>query len=218
MIVLGMTTLGSRQRAEAALRPIAEASGATVDQTAAAIFRETCRRIAEAVRTVIEETINQPVYTIHELLEGRQLKPQILCVVGGPAAAMAPELARRLECEPFVPPHAESANAIGAALARTTSELTLLADTEQGTLTIAEEGLQTEIPPHFTCEDGVRMALERLREKVRGMGAAEQDIALEVLDAQEYNMVRQSRRTGKNIRVKVQIKPGIIDALSPKEG
>jgi len=95
--------------------------------------------------------------------------------------------------------------------------LTLLADTEQRLLTIAEEGFQCEIPPRFTREDAIRIALERLREKASRMGAAEQDMDLEVLEAQEYNMVREFRTAGKNIRVKVQIKPGVIGSLPPKE-
>jgi N-methylhydantoinase A/oxoprolinase/acetone carboxylase beta subunit len=217
MILLGMTDIGCRDRAAAALQPIAAAMGAGVNQAATAIFRETCRKISVAVRALIDEINNQPVYTIHELLEGRLIRPRTLYVVGGPAQAMAPELSRLLACEPCVPAHAEAANAIGAALARTTAELTLLADTEQRLLTIAEEGFQCEIPSRFTREDAIRTALAKLREKASRMGAAEQDMDLEVLEAQEYNMVREFRTTGKNIRVTVQIKPGVIGSLTPKE-
>ncbi len=46
-----------------------------VDETAEAIFRETCMQIATHVRAVIEEINNQPVYTIHEMLEGKRLNP-----------------------------------------------------------------------------------------------------------------------------------------------
>jgi len=105
------------------------------------------------------------------------------------------------------------ANAIGAALARTTAEMTLLADTERRTLTISEEGFQTTIPSRFTMEDVVRIGREKLREKVLKMGAAEEDLEIEVVEAQEFNMVRECYTTGKNIRVKVQIKPGCITNL-----
>ena len=123
------------------------------------------------------------------------------------------ELGRLLDCEPHVPIHAEVANAIGAALARTTAEMTLLADTEQRTLTIGEEGLQTTIPQRFTMEDVVRVGREKLREKVLNMGAAQEDMQIEVVEAQEFNMIREYCTTGKNIRVKVQIKPGCIANL-----
>jgi uncharacterized protein YxjI len=126
---------------------------------------------------------------------------------------MAPELGRLLDCEAHVPVHAEVANAIGTALARTTSEMTLLADTEQQTLTISEEGLRIAIPQRFTMEDAVRIGMEKLREKVLKMGAAEEDLEIEVVEAQEFNMIREYCTTGKNIRVKVQIKPGCIADL-----
>ena len=169
--------------------------------------------IAGHVRNVIEEINDQPVYTIHEMLDGKRLNPRHLYVVGGPAGLLAPELGRLLDCEAHVPVHAEVANAIGAALAKTTAELTLLADTEQRTLTICEEGLQIAIPPGFTMEDVVRIGSEKLREKVLKMGAAEEDLEIEVVEAQEFNMVREYYTTGKNIRVKVQIKPGCIADL-----
>ena len=210
MIVLGLTTLGDLNRASAALRPIAAALHCPVDEAAEAIFRETCCKIAVHVRKAIEETNNQPVYTIHEMLEGKYVKPRRLYVVGGPAESMATELGRLLGCEPHIPEHAEVANAIGAALARTTAEMTLLADTERGILTIGEEGYQTPIPTRFTSEDAIRIGREKLREKALGMGAAEEDMEIEVAEVQEFNMVREYSTAGKNIRVKVQIKPGAI--------
>jgi N-methylhydantoinase A len=185
----------------------------TILEMAAAIFRETCRKITVQVRNVIDEINNRPVYTIHELLEGRQIRPRILYVVGGPAEPMASELGRLLECEARIPLHAEVANAIGAALARTTAEITLHADTERGIMTIAEEGFQTTIPPRFTREDAIRAALAKLREKALRMGAIDEELEMEVVEAQEFNMVRDCYTTGKNIRVKVQIKPGVVSGF-----
>jgi N-methylhydantoinase A len=210
MIVLGLTAIGNRNQAAASLLPIADAMHLPIGETARVIFRETCGKIAAHVRSIVEEINNQPVYTIHELLEGRRLCPHLLYVVGGPAVPMAGELGRLLSCEPHIPAHAEVANAIGAALARTTAEMTILADTERKIMTIAEEGFQTTIPPLFTCEDAIRIGKEKLREKARIMGAKEEDMEIEVVEVQEFNMVREYSTTGKNIRVKVQIKPGAI--------
>jgi len=217
MIVLGMTVIGDAEKAAAALAPIAAALNCTVVEAARAIFDETCRKIAGHVRAVLDEINNQPVYTIHEILEGKKLNPRTLYVVGGPAGPLAPELGRLLDCEVHIPIHAEVANAIGAALARTTAEMTLLADTERQTLTIAEEGFQVPIPPDFTMEDAVRIGREKLREKVLSMGAAEEEPEIEVVEAQEFNMVREFCTTGKNIRVKVQVKPGCIADLKRGE-
>jgi N-methylhydantoinase A len=216
MIVLGMTGIGDPDKAVSAIAPLAGALHCTVGEAARAIFRETCRLIVAQVRNFIEEINNQPVYTIHEMLDGKRLNPRLLYVVGGPSGILAPELGRLLDCEPHIPVHAEVANAIGAALARTTAEMTLLADTERRTLTIGEEGLQIPIPSGFTMDDVVRIGREKLREKVLKMGAAQEDLEIEVVEAQEFNMIREYSTIGKNIRVKVQIKPGCIADL--KEG
>jgi N-methylhydantoinase A len=216
MIVLGLTGIGDRDRAGASLRPIAEVMRRTVEETAGAIVGETCTAIATHVSGVIEEINNRPVYTIHEMLEGKRLDPRLLYVVGGPAEPLAVELGRLLNCEPRIPLHAEVANAVGAALARTTAELTIHADTERNLLTIAEDGFQCAIEPTFTGKDAIRIGVEELRRKAREMGAAEEDIEIEVVEFQEFNMVREYRTAGKNIRVKVQIKPGAIAGF--KEG
>lgn len=92
--------------------------------------------------------------------------------------------------------------------------MTLLADTERKTLVIAEEGIQMAIPPHFTREDTIRIGTEKLREKAASMGAEEKDLEIEVVESQEFNMVRGFYTSGKNIRVKLQIKPGLIAGSS----
>lgn len=214
MIVLNLTTIGERDKAVIALEPIARLLDKSVEETAQQIFEEACRKIVAAVLSFIEEINNQPVYTIHEMLEGRKISPKALYVVGGPAAAMAGPLGGYLACTLFIPEHSEVANAVGAALARTTAELTILADTERRLLTIGEEGIQIPIPSRFTSEEAIAVGRERLREKALAMGAKEEDLEIEVIENQEFNMVRDSYTAGKNIRVKLQVKPGLISGFT----
>ena len=210
MIVLGLTDIGDREKAVAAVARIAGEMNCPLEEAAERIFDRACRTIVSRIEKVVEEINNQPVYTIHEMLEGKKLRPKSLHVVGGPAGAMAPRLGRMLNCPFFIPEHAEVANAIGAALARTTAELTILADTERKMLTIAEDGYRMAIPSRFGMEDAIRIGREKLRERTVGMGAAEADIEMEVIEEQEFNMVRDFYTAGKNIRVKLQVKPGLI--------
>ena len=46
------------------------------------------------------------------------------------------------------------------------------------------------------------------------MGAEGKDLEIEVVESQEFNMVRGFYTSGKNIRVKLQIKPGLIAGSS----
>ena len=210
MIVLGLTEIGDRTKAEEAVAEIAGKMNTSVPEAARLIFERTCQGVASAVKTMIEEINNKPVYTIHEFLQGKKLAPARLFIVGGPAAAVAPRLGEMLGCQVVIPQDAEVANAFGAALARTTAEVTLLAETERGSLTIAEEGLQMKIPAHFTRKEILQIGMEKLRERARKLGARDADIEIEIVEDQEFNMVRGFYATGKNIRLKAQVKPGLI--------
>jgi N-methylhydantoinase A/oxoprolinase/acetone carboxylase beta subunit len=217
MIVLGLTDIGERERAQQALVPLAEKLNCSLADAAQQIFDKACRIIVAQVRDVVEDINNQPVYTIHEMLDGKQLQPKILYVVGGPAGPMAPRLGEMLNCPVHIPAHPEVANAIGAALARTTAEVTILADTEQKILAIAEDGFRMAISPRFSREDAIRIGRQKLREKAIRMGAKEEDLEIDVVESQEFNMVNQFYTTGKNIRVKLQVKPGLIAGFQAGE-
>ncbi|OPY16983.1 MAG: Acetophenone carboxylase alpha subunit [Syntrophus sp. PtaU1.Bin005] len=217
MIHLGLTDIGDPSKAEKALQGVADAMGCTVQKAAEAIFEGSCQIIARHVRAVIEEINNKPVYTIHELLEGKRISPKILYIIGGPAKPMSTRLGQLLECPVHIPPHPEIANAVGAALARTTAELTILADTERGTMTIGEEGISKKLPPRFSKGDAIEAGRELLKERALRMGAREEDLEIEVIEDQEFNMVRDFYLAGKNIRVKLQVKPGLIAGFSTGE-
>ena len=211
MIVLDITDLGSKQKAMDSLAPLARDMNLDIVSTARTILDKTVSIIADNVKQVLEEINNKPVYTIHELLEGKKINPEKLYVVGGPAA-LAPDIAKLLGYPYKIPEHSEVANALGAALARTTAEITLLADTEKRELIISEEGTVTKIPRDFTLEDAISAGKKALREKAGKLGADQADMVMEVTEAQEFNMIRDFSKTGKNIRVKIQIKPGLISA------
>ena len=80
--------------------------------------------IADNVRQVIDEINNKPVYTIHELLEGKTINPRPRLCCGRSCRCIAPGIAKLLGYPYKIPEHSEVANALGAALARTTAEIT----------------------------------------------------------------------------------------------
>jgi len=108
MIALGLTDIGDKDAAEEAIKGIAEKWARSVMDTAKAIYEETCLGIAMQVTDMIKKINDKPVYTIHELLEGKQLKPKGLYVVGGPSGAMAPRLGQLLGCPFQIPPQRRS--------------------------------------------------------------------------------------------------------------
>lgn len=210
LIVMGKIRDGDSVRARAGLQPIADSLGLSVEKAAEAVFDRTARLILAEAVGMVERTNRKPVYTVHELLEGYQITPRKILVLGGPAYYFAEYLERISEYEVEAVPEWGVANALGAALARTTCDVMLYADGEQGVVTAPQEDFNQHIGRSYTKKDAVVQALELLRTKALRRGADPDDLPLELIEAQEFNMVRGFRSAGKNIRVKVQLKPGLI--------
>jgi len=182
------------------------------------VFDETCRKILAAVQDMLDRLNSQPVYTIHELYEGRAIKPEIMLVIGGPAPYFAKRLEALSSYRVGVVPRWKVANAIGAALARTTCEVTLFADTEQGIVAAPEENYHETADRDFSQEDALEAAFMLLRRKALRAGSNADDLVMEVVENLKFNMVRGFYTSGRNIRIKVQVKPGLINEYDTVAG
>ena len=200
----------SRQKATAGLEPLAIQLGASVKALAAEIIDITCTQILSAARHLLYRINSKPVYTVHELLDGYQVKPQSICVLGGPAPFFAKYLGAMSDYRIRVVPKWTVANAIGAALARTTCQVIFFADTERQVAEAPEENFSQGVDRGFNAEAAVQQALDLLKIKAVNRGANSDHLEMEVLEKLEFNMVRGFNTTGKNIRVTVQVKPGLI--------
>jgi len=194
----------------AGLAPMAQKLGLSVDRLAETIVAQSCDQIMEAARHLVERINSKPVYTVHELQEGYAVNPKSILILGGPAPYFARHLAQRSALEVKVVPRWKVANAIGAALARTTCEVTLLADSERGIVSAHEEGFSSKIDRSYDLKSARRQALDLLRIKALNRGANPDYLEMQVVEELAFNMVKGFNTTGKNIRVKVQVKPGLI--------
>ena len=210
LFVLGRINDGDRERAIKGMEPLAQALGITVAAAAAEIFDSVCRSLLSKAQDMIFRINSQPVYTVNELLDGYRVTPKKILVLGGPAPYFAAQFKQLCDYAIEVVPRWSVANAIGAALARTTCEVTLFADTEQAIATAPNENFSRRIEPSFSSQEAVKIAFELLRKKAIGRGANPDYLEMEVLENQQFNMVRGFSTIGKNIRVKVQVKPGLI--------
>lgn len=210
LAVLGKLPGGNRDAAIVGIKPIAKALDKTVEEAAHYIFDEACKIIMSEARDMIDQINSKPVYTVHELLEGYKVKPMEILVLGGPAPLFSEYLQPHTKANVRVVPNWKVANAIGAAMARTTCEVTLFADTQLGRATAPEESFSEAIDKRFDSQKAADMALKLLKEKALQMGAIENNIEMEVIENLQFNMVRGFFTTGKNIRVKAQVKPGLI--------
>ncbi len=200
----------SRAHAVAGLEPLAARLGSSVKALAADIVDVTCTKILSAARHLLYRINSKPVYTVHELLEGYQVRPETICVLGGPAPFFAKYLQGMSDCRIQVVPKWTVANAIGAALARTTCQVSFFVDTERQVAEAPEENFSLAIDRGFDAGAAAQLAFELLKSKAVKRGAHPDHLEMEVLENLEFHMIRGFNTTGKNIRVKVQVKPGLI--------
>ena len=210
LVIAGDIKNGDRQKSLAGLEPLANDLGISVEAIANEILDLSCKTILSAARHLIERINRKPVYTIHELQEGYRVRPKNIIILGGPAPYFARYLEKFGDYNIQIAPKCEVANAIGAALARTTCEVSLFADTEQGIAEAPEEDFSCSIDRAFDSEAAVDQAFRLLKEKAVQRGARPDNLEMEIIEALQFNMVRGFTTAGKNIRVKVQVKPGLI--------
>ena len=210
LFVLGKTSDGDVEAARRGLQGLAEKLDVGVEEMAARIFDEACFNILNEAAKMISDINSKPVYTVHELLEGYQVQPKEILVLGGPAPHFAFRLSRLTDFEVHVVPQWQVANAVGAALARNTCEVTVFADTERGIVIAPEENFSESVKRDYSKEAALELAFELLRKKFLAEGAGEGEMEMEILEELQFNMVRGFHTIGKNIRIKVQVKPGLI--------
>lgn len=213
MIVLGLLDFGDKERAISAMKDLGEKLQLDAKATAKLIYRKMGEIIKQEVTNIVNEINSRPVYTVKELLYGKKLKPKYISLIGGPAKALAPLLEKEFNLPCYVPENYEIANAIGAALAKPTAEVTVLADTAEGKLSIPEIEIYEKIGKDFTVDKAEQKALELLREMASVIGASDKDFEGEITEKTSFNMVRGFYTCGKNIRVRAQIKPGLLYEL-----
>jgi N-methylhydantoinase A/oxoprolinase/acetone carboxylase beta subunit len=218
LVLLGKARKGSRELAARGFAPIAEQLGVTIEDAAFQVFDHTCRQILKAAEEMVERINRQPVYTIHEMQDGYQVRPTTILVLGGPAPLFAEHLETLSHYKVGVVPRWTVANAIGAALARTTCEVNLYADTEQQIATAPEENFTTRVDRSFDQAQARQMALDLLQKKAVARGANPAHLEMEVTEELQFNMVRGFHTTGRNIRIRAQVQPGLIYGYDPVAG
>ena len=218
LVLLGKARTGSRELAAQGFKPLADQLGVSLEAAAFQVFDRTCRLILEEAEAMIERINSMPVYTVHEMQEGYQVRPATILVLGGPAPLFAEHLETLSNYKVGVVPRWSVANAIGAALARTTCEVILYADTEQQVVSAPEEDFTQRIDRGFDRTKARELALELLRRKALERGANPDHLEMEITEELQFNMVRGFHTTGRNIRIRAQVQPGLIHGYDPVAG
>lgn len=215
--VLGQAAFGEVEHSRQGLATLAAAHQLSAEQLARLAVDAALDALTAKIDSLIRMVNSKPIYTIHEILANREIAPTKLIVIGGPAAVFKDLLAARLGLSVIVPPLHGVANAVGAALTRTTSHLTLTADTARGRLSVPMLGVFRPISRGFSLQDVTDEAKKLLTEDLGRSGIELGADDIQITQADTFNMVDGGYTTGKNIRVVAQVRPAVVARLDSDE-
>lgn len=211
LIYKGLAFFGNVEASRAGIEALATLWDMFPEALADEAIRTAVAGIARAVDEMLDEVNSRPVYTIMELIEGDRLAPNVVYVMGGPAQAFSNLLAESLGRRVIVPEEHAVANAIGAALTRTTFELELFADTEKKVRFVPTLGLQDTVPSRYMLNEAQGDAVSLLLAHLDKLGITLKEDDVDILEANSFNMVGDYGTVGRNIRVKCQVRPGVVE-------
>lgn len=210
MVALGYLESSNKERSIIAIEKLANKLDLSINETAKKILKIFVDKIYVEVEGIVETINSHPVYTIKELLLGHKLKPKFINVIGGPAKILSSLIKDKFNLEVKYPKDYKVANAIGSALAKSTSEINMHVDTDRGILQVAEVGIYETVDRYYNLEKAKKRAIDILKTDYIGI---DENFEAEIVEANSYNMVKGNLDASKNIRVKAQIKPGLIYKL-----
>lgn len=226
LIVLGHANYGDFNLASRALQDLADAIQATLrsnnvntsnnqltliktaSDVARLIVEKALQTIQHGINEVVKVENKRPIYVVADIVNPDVFVPEHIVVVGGTAPSLGPSIGEYLELPVTIPENAAVANAIGAALALSTIELTVHVDTKRRLLVIPELGVKQQKCTLKRAEQVVERAKETLSEEAIRLGLdTVQEI--EVINIEDFPVVEGWQSMERLITVKVQLAAGV---------
>jgi len=226
LIVLGHANYGDFNLASRALQDLADAIQATLrsnnvntsnnqltliktaSDVARLIVEKALQTIQHGINEVVKVEKKRPIYVVADIVNPDVFVPEHIVVVGGTAPSLGPSIGEYLELPVTIPENAAVANAIGAALALSTIELTVHVDTKRRLLVIPELGVKQQKCTLKRAEQVVERAKETLSEEAIRLGLdTVQEI--EVISIEDFPVVEGWQSMERLITVKVQLAAGV---------
>lgn len=226
LIVLGHANYGDFNLASRALQDLADAIQATVQsnnvntlnnqltliKTSSDVARLILQNALETIQCGVDEVITvenkRPIYVVADIVNPDIFVPEHIVVVGGTAPSLGASIGEYMDLPITIPENAAVANAIGAALALSTIELTVHVDTKRRLLVIPELGIKQQNCTLKQAEQVVERAKEALSEEALRLGL---DTAqeIEVISIEDFPVVEGWQSMERLITVKVQLAAGV---------
>lgn len=211
LITLGRVAFGDCGLARKAMASFARPAE-TPETVAGMVAAAATQRIEAAIKEMLHDWSMQPVYTVNDVVRGTDFIPQLLIGVGGGAPGLVTLLGEKMGLPAEIPPGAMVANAIGAALSRPTLTATLRADTTEGYYVVPEADIRERMPGHFSRAAAEEILTDWLLSQADKWHLPAGGV--EVISYEEFPTIHNYYSSGSIISIKMQLKPGILYAVT----
>ena len=184
------------------------AGSVTASDVARLIVNKALETIQQGIDEVVTAENKRPIYVVADIVNPDVFVPAQIVVVGGTAPSLGPSIGEYLNLPVTIPENAAVANAIGAALALSTIELTVHVDTKRRLLVIPELGIKQQTCTLQRVEQVVERAKEALSEEALRLGLGK-DQDIEVISIEDFPVVEGWQSMERLITVKVQLAAGV---------
>ena len=184
------------------------ADSMTASDVARLIVNKALETIQHGIDEVVTAENKRPIYVVADIVNPDVFVPAQIVVVGGTAPSLGPSIGEYLNLPVTIPENAAVANAIGAALALSTIELTVHVDTKRRLLVIPELGIKQQTCTLQRVEQVVERAKEALSEEALRLGLGK-DQDIEVISIEDFPVVEGWQSMERLITVKVQLAAGV---------
>ncbi len=226
LIVLDHANYGDFNLASRALQDLADAIQAalqsnnintsnnqlTLIKTASDVARLILQNALETIQRGVDEVITvenkRPIYVVADIVNPDIFVPEHIVVVGGTAPSLGASIGEYMDLPITIPKNAAVANAIGAALALSTIELTVHVDTKRRLLVIPELGIKQQNCTLKRAEQVVERAKEALSEEAFRLGL-DTSQEIEIISIEDFPVVEGWQSMERLITVKVQLAAGV---------
>ena len=172
------------------------------------IVKKALETIQHGIDEVVRTENKRPIYVVADIVNPDVFVPAQIVVVGGTAPSLGPSIGEYLNLPVTIPENAAVANAIGAALALSTIELTVHVDTKRRLLVIPELGVKQQTCTLKRAEQVVERAKEALGEEALRLGLDKMQ-EVEVISIEDFPVVEGWQSMERLITVKVQLEAGV---------
>ena len=226
LIVLGHANYGDFNLASRALQDLADAIQATLrsknvntsnnqltliktaSDVARLIVEKALQTIQHGINEVVKVENKRPIYVVADIVNPDIFVPEHIVVVGGTAPSLGASIGEYMDLPITIPENAAVANAIGAALALSTIELTVHVDTKRRLLVIPELGIKQQNCTLKRAEQVVERAKEALSEEAFCLGLDTSQV-IEIISIEDFPVVEGWQSMERLITVKVQLAAGV---------